>query len=137
VDTTLFQLAIAFLEKHPNSVQQILKKEPEILKRDARIQKALDYLRDNYNKDISLEELLNVSCVGRAHFFRLFKKETGKTPFEYLSYYRLEKAKELLKKTNKTLEEISEIVGYKDVRCLQEIFYRFTGVSPKHFRSNK
>jgi AraC-like DNA-binding protein len=134
VEQSLLQLATILLKEHPNSVREILKKEPQILKYDPRIEKALDYIRDNYNKNISLDELAKISCLSKWHLLELFKKEIGKSPFSYLNEYRVEKAIELLKNKEKTIFEIAIDVGYQDTSSLYRAFIKYKNLSPSAFR---
>jgi AraC-like DNA-binding protein len=135
VEQTLLQLATVLLKEHPNSVKEIMKKEPQLLKYDTRIQKALNYLRDNYNKNISLKEVAEASALSVPHLIKLFKKETGMSPFKYLNQYRVNKAIEFIKNKELTLDDIAYRVGYGDVRSLYKVFIDFTKKPPSYFRS--
>jgi AraC-like DNA-binding protein len=134
VEQSLLQLATVLLKEHPNSVKELMKKDPMVFKRDARIQKAIEYIKDNYNKKITLQELAIVSSLSWQHLIELFKKETGKTPVQFINEYRIKKSIELLKNSNITIEEICSQVGYNDERYFRRIFKYYTGVSPSHLR---
>jgi AraC-like DNA-binding protein len=134
IEQSLLQLVTVLLKEHPNSIQQLMKKDPKVLKYDTRIQKALDYLRDNYNQNFSLEELAKESALSKRHLIRLFQKETGKTPYEYLILYRINKSIELLKNTNKSIQEIAEETGFTDATHLWKVFIKHFGKSPSAFR---
>jgi AraC-like DNA-binding protein len=134
VEQSLIQLATVLLKEHPNSIQQIMKKEPNVLKYDPRVKKALDYLRDNYNKKISLDNLSKEVGLCKRHLLRLFRKETNLSPFQYLNKYRVEKAIEFIRNTNKTLDQITEEIGFKDKSYLYTLFIKYKNLPPSAFR---
>jgi YesN/AraC family two-component response regulator len=138
VEQSLLQLATVLLKEHPNSVKEIMKKEPQILKRDPRIQNALDYIRDNYNKKISLDELSKESMIGKWRLIQLFKQELGQSPFSYLNEYRVKKAIELLKNNPfLSLEEIAEKTGFASASYMWRMFIKYVGSSPSSFKPAK
>ena len=65
----------------------------------------------------------------------IFKKETGKTIFDYLIYIRMEKAKELLKNPYCKVYEVAEAVGYKSTNYFASLFKQYVGVKPMEYRS--
>ena len=67
----------------------------------------------------------------------LFKKETGEGFYEFLSNYRVKKAKELLITTNFKIYEVAEKVGYNDSITFGRAFKKITGTTPNNFRNNK
>jgi AraC-like DNA-binding protein len=134
VEQSVLQLVTVLLKEHPNSVKELLKKQSEFIKYDTRIQKAIEYLKDNYNKKFSLDGLAKEVCISKWRLLQLFKQNIGKTPVQYLNEYRIEKVKYLLKNPNLTIEEISELVGYGDPRYLREVFTKYTKMSISSFR---
>ena len=135
VDTAITQFIIFLLKSYPNIQGQDIDELLSQFKRDPRVQKGIEFLIDSYNKKVSIEELAKVSFLSKSHFLALFKKEIGTTPFEYLNQYRIKKACELLKDKNKSIEEISYLVGYGDSRYFREVFKSRLKVSPSEFRS--
>ncbi|GAA0790598.1 hypothetical protein GCM10008910_00430 [Faecalicatena orotica] len=65
----------------------------------------------------------------------LFKKEVGEPITEYLTRYRIEKAKELLKDNTMRLREIAEMVGFNDVSYFSNTFKKVAGMSPTEYRT--
>ncbi|MBD4656107.1 helix-turn-helix domain-containing protein, partial [Xanthomonas citri pv. citri] len=70
------------------------------------------------------------------HLSMVFSQQTGNTLIKYLTDYRMNKAKELLKCTNKKSSEISVMVGYKDPHYFSYLFKKTQGVTPTQFREN-
>ena len=98
------------------------------------VQLALDYVEKNYRNNISLSELASHSCCSEYHFSRLFKKITGYSPHEYIVKYRVNKAKGLLKNTNKTVEEIAEGVGFGSTSNFIRTFRELEEMTPLKYR---
>lgn len=98
------------------------------------IKKALDYINDNYCRDISLNEVAQYTNVTSYYLSRLFAKETGKNFVDYLIEIRIQKAKKLIKEDNYKTYEIAEMVGIKDPHYFSKLFKRYTGVTPTEYR---
>lgn len=91
------------------------------------------YIEKNYDKDITLESVAASVCVTPWYLSRLFKKETGKNFSTYLTQSRIDKAKELLRSTNKSIKTVSYDTGFKSQAYFSKIFKKIEGVSPREF----
>ncbi len=100
------------------------------------IEKVKLYMEENYMEDLSLQKLADIACVSPNYFSHLFKKETGKNYKSYLIGIRMQKAQDLLLKTNLMIYEISELVGYNNTRTFVDAFRQAYAVSPSEFRKN-
>ncbi|MDO4285716.1 MAG: helix-turn-helix domain-containing protein [Eubacteriales bacterium] len=98
------------------------------------VEYALDYLRQNYNQRLRIEELAAHIGVTRSHLYSQFKKAAGCSPQEYLVRLRIEKARSLLKQTDLSVREIAAAVGYEDQLAFSKIFRQRTGKSPSEYR---
>lgn len=98
------------------------------------IEKAKSYIRDNYKKDISLDEVSREVDISPYYFSKLFKKETGGNFIEYLTEIRLRNARELLKDSGLSIKEICAESGYSDPNYFSRIFKKYEGVTPSEFR---
>ncbi len=96
--------------------------------------RVIDFIIDNYNKNISLESAARSLYVTPSQLLRTFKKETKFTFWEYLLLYRIEKAKEFLRTTNKSVKEISHMCGFNDPNYFSTAFKKHTGYVPRDFR---
>ncbi|WP_319416052.1 response regulator [Marispirochaeta aestuarii] len=92
------------------------------------------YIKENYSRDISLTELSEEFFLSREYISRLFKKEYKLNIFEYISKLRIEKAKKLLKNTNKCIDLIAEEVGYGCGNYFSKVFRRHEKISPSEYK---
>lgn len=95
------------------------------------------YVRDNFNNEINLEELANKFFMSREHISRLFKKQFNTNLFDYLTELRIEKAKELMHKTQYTVEEVALRVGFSNGNYFSKAFRRKTNLSPSEYRNRR
>jgi len=96
----------------------------------------LQYLRDHYHEDVSLNELAAMVYLSEGHFCREFKKQTGWSFVEYVTLLRVEQAKRLLGDFSMRIYEVSEKVGYRDSRYFSQVFRKTTGMTPTEFRKH-
>lgn len=95
-----------------------------------------DYLKKNYQKDISIEDLMRVAFMGRNKLSHLFKLKYGISIMEYLRIIRIEQAKQILLNSTLPIHQVANMVGYKNQGSFSERFKETTGISPKEFRNN-
>ena len=98
------------------------------------IQKAKDFIRENFHKDISLDEVSREVDISPYYFSKLFKQETGQNFIEYLTEVRLDCARDLLKGSECSIKEICVRAGYGDPNYFSRIFKKYEGVTPSEFR---
>lgn len=99
------------------------------------LQKAMDYIKQNYNEAITLNDVAEHTYVSIYYLSRMFTKELGKNYVDYLNEVRIEKAKEYLKDSCYKTYEIAELVGIKDAHYFSKIFKKYTGVTPSEYKS--
>lgn len=93
------------------------------------------YIEDNYaDEELSLNTMASHVNFSPNHLSMVFSQQTGNTLIKYLTDFRMNKAKELLKCTNKKSSEISIMVGYKDPHYFSYLFKKTQGVTPTQFR---
>jgi len=100
------------------------------------IMDAVEYVKKNFNKDISLDSVAKVLYVNPAYLSRLFKSEVGENFTHYIMRVRIEKAKSLLRESYLKVYEISEQVGYKNEKYFSRIFRDFEGITPSEYRDS-
>lgn len=101
------------------------------------VQEILDYIENNYQYDISLQDLaVHKYFVNPSHLSRLFKSVVGQTFSKYLISVRIQKAKYLLENSNLKINDITMNVGYNDSSHFVQAFKKFYGITPKEYRSN-
>lgn len=94
----------------------------------------MDYLRENCSSHISTDDLIRISGYGCTRLFSLFSSEAGTTPIDFLNRCRVEKAKELLTKTQKPLSEIASACGFSSAAYFALVFRKYSGCRPHQFR---
>lgn len=101
------------------------------------IQQIISYIKNNYNKEISLKTLSQKFNINSSYLGQVFHKETGEQFSDYINRIRNEKAKEMLLNTNMKVNEIAESIGYSDTSYFYRKFKDFFGISPNAMRSSK
>ena len=99
-----------------------------------RIQKAVEYIKLNYKKALTLENIARQVSLSPAYFCALFNEAYNNTPFELITDLRLHEAYELLKGSALNVNQIAYKVGYTDATLFRHIFKKYTGISPKEYR---
>ncbi|MGN7469166.1 helix-turn-helix domain-containing protein [Brevibacillus sp. SAFN-007a] len=97
------------------------------------IQQTLSYIHANYASSLSLTDLANQAGLTPRYYTEVFKKNVGKSPIEYVTSYRIDQAKKLLRESKKRLREVAHLVGYEDEFYFSRRFKQKVGVSPTVF----
>ncbi|AOT70752.1 response regulator transcription factor [Geosporobacter ferrireducens] len=100
------------------------------------ILKSLKYINNNYQKNISLDDVAKEVNMSYHYFSKFFKETTGKNFVDYLTEIRIERSKELLKDVSASIKDICHEIGYSDPNYFCKIFKKVTGMTPTEFRSN-
>ena len=103
--------------------------------RDFYIKEALNYIEQNFQNDISVENIASFCGLNRTYFGRIFKETVGKSPQQFLLSYRMAKAAELLKLTQLSISYIGNAVGYPNQLHFSRAFKNVYGVSPREWRN--
>ncbi len=99
------------------------------------VNRIINYLNDNYEHKISLEQIAHNMYLSPVYISKIFKEETGESPINYLIKIRLEKAKDiLLNSDNDSIKNIANQVGYDDVYHFSKLFKKYYGISPLYFK---
>lgn len=94
----------------------------------------LHYIDVNYKENISIDSLCSLVHLSPYYFSRLFKKELGYSPYEYLIIVRLNAAKKLLKHSYMTIKEIAFETGFNSEANFIRTFKSYTDMTPGKFR---
>ncbi|MGN0376660.1 MAG: response regulator [Suilimivivens sp.] len=122
-----------FMEKIMDACQNIQGKREE--KSKSIIEMSKEYIKNNFNRDISLDEVSRVANISPYYFSKIFKEGTGKNFIEYLTNIRIEKAKELLSTTEYSMREICTMCGYSDPNYFSRSFKKNVGVTPTEYKN--
>jgi transcriptional regulator GlxA family with amidase domain len=102
---------------------------------DESIKQAQEYIENNFEEKITVDQLASMFALGRRNMERRFKKATANTVIEYIQRVKIEVAKKNLEKGRKNVNEVMYEVGYSDTKAFRNIFKRITGLSPVEYRS--
>lgn len=98
---------------------------------------AQSYIKENYHKDIHLEDVSSYVAMNPAYFSRFFKQHTGENFIDYLTRMRIEKAKELLRIPQIKVYEVGRKTGYRSVQHFYRVFKQYAGCTPTQYRNMK
>jgi AraC family transcriptional regulator len=101
---------------------------------DRRLRRAVEFMHDNFDREIAVEEIAAAAYLSEYHFARFFKQISGVTPHVYLANLRLERARKLLAETVLPISEIASMVGYQSQSHFTKMFKSVTGVTPRAYR---
>jgi AraC-like DNA-binding protein len=101
-----------------------------------RLGRARDFIDHCYDHPLSLDQISEKACFSRYHFLRLFRQAFNKTPHQYLIERRIEKAKELLASTSKSIGEVARMVGIPNQFTFARTFHKIAGKNPTQYRTN-
>lgn len=96
----------------------------------------LEYINAHLDRDIKLADLAALLDISQFHFSHLFKQSMGIAPYQYLLQQRIERAKLLLKQTERSIVEIALDCGFSSHSHLSKQFRKFNNITPKAYRVN-
>lgn len=102
----------------------------------AKLKRILSFIRDNFDKELTLDDMANASGLSTKYFCSFFKNMTGKTPFGYLNDYRIERASRKLLGSDLPITQIAFSCGFNDLSYFIKTFKKIKGCSPKLYRKN-
>lgn len=102
---------------------------------DEQIKKAQDYIENNFNEKITVDQLADMLALSRRSLERRFKKATCNTVIEYIQRVKVEAAKMSLETSRENVNEVMYKVGYADPKAFRITFKRITGLSPIQYRN--
>lgn len=105
-------------------------------KRNEKVKQVLRRIRNEYSRPLTLEQLAMEAGLNPQYFCRVFRELTGRTPIDYLNYYRIECAAEQLCTSNESITEIALSCGFNDLSYFNRLFKRTKKMSPTAYRKN-
>lgn len=111
---------------------QITRHTGEIVKpeKESRINNIIHYIHQHYTENISLQELASIFFISPYYLCREFKRYTNSTIVQYINSIRIIQSQRLLMETDKSVTEISSIVGFSNITHFERVFKSVTGISP-------
>jgi AraC family transcriptional regulator len=111
-----------------------LRRESEPTAHSPPIAKVMDWLREHLDENVSVSDLADVGGLSPSYFRRLFHREVGSSPRDYVTQMRTEQAKRLLTESDRSITEIAMELGYSTSAYFTAVFHRETGTTPSEFR---
>ncbi|MFZ4107106.1 helix-turn-helix domain-containing protein, partial [Flavobacterium sp.] len=102
-----------------------------------RIRHVINYINENINEKIDIDELANLTKWKKHHFIRIFSGIIGVTPYQYILINKMEIAKALIKETNQPINEIAFDLGFVNYSNFGHIFKKICYTSPENYRKTK
>lgn len=96
---------------------------------------ALNYMKANYSKDLSLKSVADELYISNWHLSKLLKKETGTTFIDLLNEIRIEEAKKLLHEPKFKIYEIAGLTGFSDIPYFTKLFKKITSLTPMEYKN--
>ncbi len=100
----------------------------------AQLQRVKQYVEKNYSKLISLDIIAGIACMEASYFSTFFHEKVGITFPDYLRFYRISKAKEIFKTSDKSVTEVAFEVGFSDLRTFERNFKGIEGMTPVKYQ---
>lgn len=102
-------------------------------RRILQLKTALEFMESGYNQPLSLEEMSNSVDMSPKYFCRFFQEMTHRTPFDYLNYYRIERACYQLLTSDQSITEVAYNSGFNDLSYFIKTFKKYKGTTPKQY----
>jgi signal transduction histidine kinase/AraC-like DNA-binding protein/CheY-like chemotaxis protein len=102
----------------------------------ALVKRTVAFLHQNYARPLSRWEVAKSLGISEDYLSRVFNRELGISPWDYLNRYRIVQAKTLLQNTTNSIRMIARQVGFRDQSYFSRVFHKFAGQSPQNFREN-
>ena len=95
----------------------------------------LEFIKENYMKQITLVEMAQISNMSASHFSLTFHEFFGQTPIDFLNSYRVEHACMLLSNSELSITEVAYQCGFNDSSYFVKVFKKYKNITPKRYRS--
>lgn len=131
---TLVQLRLLEIIYRMMQKENAPKKNTSVIRRHQIMQQAREIILNNFNRQISLDDIAEKLDISPYYLSRIFSEENGFTLCHYLTQVRLEKAVEWLNDPRRTISEIAYKTGFKDSHYFSRVFKTWFGCTPKEYR---
>jgi len=130
VESLTHQLSVCLLRRHSDIA--VADSNPGLPRN--RVRRVMDYIEANLSNGVRLQELAALAGLSPFHFARQFKDATGLAPHQFVLRSRVERAKQLLERTELSLAEIGLTLGFSHQSHFTTVFRRWVGATPKAWR---
>jgi AraC family transcriptional regulator len=134
IDSLATLLAVCLLRNYSTRKPQIQRSLGSLSKQQ--LMRTLTYINDNLSEDLSLGAIASQLNMSQSHFGTLFKGATGVSVYKYVIQRRMEIAKRLLARSKLSIVDVSLQVGFQSQNHFHNVFRRYTGVTPRSYRTS-
>lgn len=132
IDSLITALTMHLMQRYATRTSQPKRSEQGLT--DASLRLALDYINDNLDRNLKLNDIAEQVGMSRYYFARLFKQSMGIAPHQYAIKQRINRAKQLLRNSNLAIADIAQQCGFTNPSHLSKYFRQLTGTTPKAYR---
>lgn len=101
---------------------------------DKYVRMAVDFIEEKYSDDINVEDILELVPISRRVFEKRFKENTGKSIYQFIINYRIEKFSNMLLTSDRPIEDLAITCGFSDFKNISRCFLKYKGMTPSEFR---
>ncbi len=130
-DGRMLELFFSVFKYHLNEQSHV---SPNLPAAQSYIDFSVNYIKNHYNS-ITVSKLTELLGVSQPYLYRIFKEAFGKSPKTFITEYRINQAKKLLKETDLTVSAVAVAVGYSDSFAFSKAFSSIQNMSPSEYRS--
>ena len=98
------------------------------------VEKVVNFFHEKYFENIKFSDVLQITDIGENNFKKYFKDITGSSVMRYFKKYKIEQAKELIKKGSFNFTQISQMLGYDSIHYFSRQFKTIEGISPTEYK---
>ena len=122
-------ILIQLLRNEEFSIRNSLNK-----KNHKEIQTVKNFMKVNYHKNITLDDLVELVHINKFYLIRIFKQEVGMSPIDYLIHVRIDEAQKMLRNTNIAIADIAHLVGFQSPSHFSKTFRELSNLTPSQYR---
>jgi AraC-like DNA-binding protein len=130
VDNTLQELLIRIIQSQTAKAID----DGFVVEKNNPINNIVDFIRQNLKDNICIEKLSKKACMSATTFYRIFKRELGMTPIEFILKEKLKFAKKLLNNPTIHINEVCHLCGFEDANYFIRLFKKYEGITPKQYQ---
>lgn len=134
IDFTLKELIIRLLQTKARTA--LINDTDRCNINDNRIAFAINYIKEHLTENISIDKLVEKTCLSKSYFFKVFKNTLGMSPIDYLTSERIKLSKKLMQTTNFQVAEIAYKSGFSSPSYFSKLFKRQENMSPVNFKKS-
>jgi len=132
----LISILTTIEEEFSEKIQKEIEK-PDIETSNLIVAKTIEYIEINYSRKITLKGMADELYISPNYLCRLFKRHTNRNLMEYVTGYRMNKAKKYLKDIQYKVSEVAEMTGYNDTKYFSSTFKKIYKMTPLEYRNGK